>query len=279
MSATIAGAALPAVTRVQRNRAPIIAAALLATLLLGATLAPLLAPYAMDALDLANRRAAPSPQHWFGTDELGRDLLTRVLFGARVSLAIGLVSALVSAAIGAAVGSIAGYAGRLTDDILMRITDAMLAIPRLPLLMIAAAVLQPGVPMLVLLVGLAGWMETARVVRAEVLSLAARDFVSAARAIGATPARVVLRHVLPGVLPAAAVATTLAVGRGILLESALSFFGVGVQPPTASWGNMLYQAQTTMTSEPWLAIFPGAMIFLTVLACNAVGDAIGAQKS
>jgi peptide/nickel transport system permease protein len=155
----------------------------------------------------------------------------------------------------------------------------MLAIPRLPLLMIAAAVLQPSVPLLVVLVGLAGWMETARVVRAEVLSLAARDFVSAARAMGASPARVLLRHVLPGVLPATAVATTLAVGRGILLESALSFFGVGVQPPTASWGNMLYQAQTTMTSEPWLAIFPGAMIFLTVLACNAVGDAIGEQKS
>ena len=111
------------------------------------------------------------------------------------------------------------------------------------------------------------------------MSLAARDFVSAARAMGASPVRVVLRHVLPGVLPAAAVATTLAVGRGILLESALSFFGVGVQPPTASWGNMLYQAQTTMTSEPWLAIFPGAMIFITVLACNAVGDAIGSAKS
>ncbi len=257
------------------NRAPIIAASLLAVLLAGAALAPVLAPYTMDALDLANRRAAPSSRHWFGTDELGRDLLTRVLFGARVSLAIGLVSALVSAAIGAAVGAIAGYAGRVIDDILMRMTDAMLAIPRLPLLMITAAVLQPGVPLLVLLVGVAGWMETARVVRAEVLSLAARDFVSAARAVGASPLRVVLRHVLPGVLPAAAVATTLAVGRGILLESALSFFGVGVQPPTASWGNMLYQAQTTMTSEPWLAIFPGAMIFLTVLACNAVGDAIG----
>ncbi len=257
------------------NRAPIIAASLLAVLLAGAALAPVLAPYTMDALDLANRRAAPSSLHWFGTDELGRDLLTRVLFGARVSLAIGLVSALVSAAIGAAVGAIAGYAGRVIDDILMRMTDAMLAIPRLPLLMITAAVLQPGVPLLVLLVGVAGWMETARVVRAEVLSLAARDFVSAARAVGASPLRVVLRHVLPGVLPAAAVATTLAVGRGILLESALSFFGVGVQPPTASWGNMLYQAQTTMTSEPWLAIFPGAMIFLTVLACNAVGDAIG----
>ena len=262
-----------------RNRAPVVAGALLVVLLLGAVLAPLLAPYAMDALDLANRRASPSPQHWFGTDELGRDLLTRVLFGARVSLAIGLISALVSAAVGAAVGAVAGYAGRVADDVLMRITDAMLAIPRLPLLMIAAAVLQPSVPLLVLLVGLAGWMETARVVRAEVQSLAARDFVSAARAMGASPVRVLLRHVLPGALPAIAVATTLAVGRGILLESALSFFGVGVQPPTASWGNMLYQAQTTMTSEPWLAIFPGAMIFVTVLACNAVGDAIGEQRS
>jgi peptide/nickel transport system permease protein len=140
-------------------------------------------------------------------------------------------------------------------------------------------VLQPSMPLLVLLVGLAGWMETARVVRAEVLSLAARDFVSAARAMGATPVRVVMQHVLPGVVPVAAVATTLAVGRGILLESALSFFGVGVQPPTASWGNMLYQAQTTMTSEPWLAVFPGAMIFLTVLACNAVGDALSARRA
>jgi peptide/nickel transport system permease protein len=261
------------------DRAPRVAAGLLAALLLGALLAPLIAPYAMDSLDLANRRAAPSSLHWFGTDELGRDLLTRVLYGARVSLAIGLVSALVSAAIGAAVGATAGYAGRWADDLLMRFTDAMLAIPRLPLLMIAAAVLQPSVPLLVILVGLAGWMETARVVRAEVQSLASRDFVSAARAGGASPVRVVLRHVLPGVLPIAAVATTLAVGRGILLESALSFFGVGVQPPTASWGNMLYQAQTTMTSEPWLAVFPGAMIFLTVLACNAVGDAIGEARS
>jgi peptide/nickel transport system permease protein len=261
------------------NRAPLAAAGLLALLLLAAVLAPLIAPYAMDALDLGNRRAAPSSIHWFGTDELGRDLLTRVLYGARVSLAIGLVSALVSAAVGAAVGATAGYAGRWIDDLLMRFTDAMLAIPRLPLLMIAAAVLNPGVPMLVLLVGLAGWMETARVVCAEVQSLASRDFVSAARAGGASPLRVVLRHVLPGVLPIAAVATTLAVGRGILLESALSFFGVGVQPPSASWGNMLYQAQTTMTSEPWLAVFPGAMIFLTVLACNAVGDAIGEARS
>lgn len=242
-----------------------------------ALLAPRLAPYAVDALDLAHRRAAPSGAHWFGTDELGRDLFTRVLFGARVSLAIGLVSAALSVGIGAAIGAAAGYAGRWLDDVLMRATDAMLCIPRLPLLMILAAFSSPGVPLLVLLVGIVGWMETARVVRAAVQSLVQQDFVTAARAMGATPWRVVARHVMPAVLPLLAVSTTLAVGRSILLESTLSFFGVGVQPPTASWGNMLYQAQTTMTTEPWLAIFPGAMIFLTVLACNAIGDSIGRE--
>ena len=251
----------------------------LGALVVASLLAPTLAPFAADALDLANRRAAPSLVHWFGTDELGRDVLTRVLIGARVSLAIGVGSALMSAAIGVAVGAVAGYAGRWIDDALMRATDAMLAIPRLPLLMLGAAVLQPGVPMLILLVAAAGWMETARVVRAEVQSLSSLDFVQAARAIGATPLAVIVRHIVPGIMPAATVATTLAIGRGILLESTMSFFGVGVQPPTASWGNMLYQAQTTMTSEPWLAIFPGLFIFATVLACNVVGDAIGASPT
>lgn len=249
------------------------AAAALALLILLALLAPYVAPYGVDVIDLAQRRAAPSARHWFGTDELGRDLLTRVLFGARVSLAIGLVSAALSAAIGVTVGALAGYAGGAIDSVLMRGTDAMLSVPRLPLLMIAAAVLAPGVPLLIVLVGAAGWMETARVVRAEVQSVKTRDFVVAARALGGSASRVVLRHVLPGILPTAAVSLTLAVGRGILLESALSFFGVGVQPPAASWGNMLYQAQTSMSSEPWLALVPGAFIFVTVLCCNMLGDA------
>jgi len=255
-------------------RQAVIAGAMLIALVLLAALAPLISPFAFDALDLAHRRAAPSVAHWFGTDELGRDLLTRVLFGARVSLAVGFVSAAVSVLLGVAIGATAGWTGRWIDATLMRITDAMLAIPRLPLLMIAAAILAPDVAVLVLLVGAAGWMETARVVRAEVQSIKANDFVTAARAVGAASSRVVIRHVLPGVLPTAAVATTLAVGRGILLESALSFFGVGVQPPAASWGNMLYQAQTTMTSEPWLGIFPGALIFLTVLCCNSLATAL-----
>jgi peptide/nickel transport system permease protein len=189
------------------------------------------------------------------------------------------MSAAMSAAIGVAIGAVAGYAGRWVDDVLMRIADALLSVPRLPLLMIAAAVLQPSVPLLIVLVGLAGWIETARVVRADVLSIKTRDYVTAARALGTSPIRLLLLHVLPGALPAATVATTLAVGRGILLESALSFFGVGVQPPTASWGNMLYQAQTTMTTEPWLGIFPGAFIFVTVLCFNVIGDALSDRNA
>ena len=262
-----------------RWRMPSPALLFLLVLIGGAAIAPLVAPYAPDALDLANRRGAPSVAHWFGTDELGRDVLTRVLTGARVSLAIGLLSALTSALVGTLVGSVAGMRGRWLDEVLMRITDAMLCVPRLPLLMLAAAVLQPNVPTLVLLVGLTGWMETARVVRAETRSIMAREFVQAARAIGASSPRVLLRHVLPAVVPTLTVATTLAIGRAILLESTMSFFGVGVQPPTASWGNMLYQAQSTMSTEPWLAIFPGLFIFLTVLACNTVGDSLGRVPS
>lgn len=261
-----------------RSRAEVTAAAFLAIVMLLAFLAPYVARYGMDVIDLANRRAAPSPFHPFGTDEIGRDLLTRVLFGARVSLAIGLVSAAISVGIGVTVGAAAGYVGGWVDELLMRVTDAMLSVPRLPLLMIGAAVLSPGIPLLILLVGAIGWMETARVVRADVQSIRTLDFVAAARALGCRAGRVVLRHVLPGVASTVAVATTLAVGRGILLESALSFFGVGVQPPAASWGNMLYQAQTTMGSEPWLGIFPGAFIFATVLCCNVLGDALSAKE-
>lgn len=165
------------------------------------------------------------------------------------------------------------------DAALMRVADTLLAVPRLPLLMIAAAILQPGVALLILLVGAAGWMETARVIRAEVLSLSERGFVEAARATGTTGVRILVRHILPNVWATVAVSATLAVGRGVLLESALSFFGVGVQPPAASWGNMLYQAQSTMTSEPWLALFPGLAIFASVFAVNVVGEHLAAERA
>jgi peptide/nickel transport system permease protein len=199
-------------------------------------------------------------------------VLARILYGARVSLAVGLLSAAVAGASGIVVGGIAGYAGGAVDAALMRGTDAMLAVPRLPLLMIAASVLQPSVPLLVVLIGLAGWMETARVVRAECLTLRGRGFVESARAAGAGHARIIGVHLLPNAAHSVIVSLTLAVARGILLESALSFFGVGVQPPQASWGNMLYQAQSTLATEPWLAFAPGLFILVTALSVNLAGD-------
>jgi peptide/nickel transport system permease protein len=244
----------------------------LAALVALAVTAPLVAPYPPERLDLAHRREPPSTAHWFGTDDLGRDVLARILYGARVSLAVGLLSAAIAGVSGIAIGGAAGYAGGGTDDLLMRITDGVVALPRLPLLMIAAAVLQPSIPLLVTLIGLASWMETARVTRAECLSLVRRDFVDAARALGAGHARLVMAHLLPNAAPAIVVSVTLAVGRGILLESALSFFGVGVRPPQASWGNMLYQAQATLGTEPWLALFPGLFIFITALSVNVAGE-------
>ena len=237
-----------------------------------AIIAPLVAPYAPDALDLANRRAAPSLTHWFGTDDLGRDTFSRALFGGRVSIAVGLLSALVAAVLGVAVGAVAGYVGGWTDTLLMRATDAVLSIPRLLLLMVAAATLQPTLPALVILVGIVGWMETARVTRAAVRSLLSSEFVIASRAAGAGHLRILWTHLLLNASGAIRVAAVLAVGRAILVESALSFFGVGVQPPAASWGSMLYQAQSAMSTEPWLALFPGACIVVTVVTLTALSE-------
>ena len=273
VSARVATDARPTSRRAATLVTPARAATmLLAVIALAALIAPLVAPAASEMMDLAARRAPPSLAHWFGTDELGRDVLARVLVGARVSLAIGCLSAVLAVALGSAIGSVGGFVGGWTDATLMRVTDAMLAIPRLPFLMIVAAILQPSIPLLIVLVGTAGWMETARVVRADVLSLVQRGFVEAAHAAGVSRLRILLGHILPNVLGTITVSATLAVGRGVLLESALSFFGVGVQPPAASWGNMLYQAQTTLSSEPWLAIFPGMAIFATVLCVNVLGE-------
>jgi peptide/nickel transport system permease protein len=270
--------ARPADSLARSGQAGRLAAALLVALLFGAAAAPLVSRHAPDDMDLGNRRAAPSGVHWFGTDELGRDVLSRVLHGARVSLAVGLLAGLIAGGIGIVIGGTAGYAGGVADSVLMRLTDAMLSVPRLLFLMILGAVLAPSVTLLVVLVGLVGWMETARVARAEILSLRAREFVLAARAAGAGVPRLLTRHLLRNAAGPLSVAVTLAIGRSILLESALSFFGVGVQPPAASWGNMLYQAQTTMSTEPWLALFPGFFIFATVLSVNTLGDALSTSR-
>ncbi len=242
-----------------------------------------------DAIDLLRRFEPPSAQFWLGSDELGRDLFSRLLYGGQVSLAVGLAGALLSAVIGSAIGLVAGYAGGAADTALMRFTDAMIALPILPLLIVLAAVdlTKLGIPasiaqspaislyQIVLIVSLfAGWTTVARLVRGMALSLKERDFVRAARALGASPQRIVLRHILPNSASPIIVATTLSIGNIILFESVLSFLNLGVRPPNASWGNMLSNAQELIWSAPALAIYPGLLIFVTVMAFNFVGDGL-----
>jgi peptide/nickel transport system permease protein len=242
----------------------------------------------INAVDLLDRFAGPSPLHPLGTDELGRDVLLRLFAGGRVSLVIGIAAALAAAAFGTLVGLVAGYLGGWTDRVMMRVTDAIIALPLLPLLIVLAALDlgKLGVPAalarsddislmrIVALAVLVGWTTAARLVRGATLVTRNRDFVRAARSLGAGVPHILWVHILPNVLAPLTVATTLSVGDVILLESVLSFLGLGIQPPLASWGTMLSNAQQLITSAPLLAIYPGAMIFLTVIACNLFGDAL-----
>ncbi|HEX3346815.1 MAG TPA: ABC transporter permease, partial [Acetobacteraceae bacterium] len=241
---------------------------LLIVIAVGIALAPTLAPYAYDAQDmnLIGLPDPPSAAHLFGTDPLGRDGFSRVLWGGRVSLVVGLASALVATAVGTAVGALAGFFGRPIDTALMRVTDVALSMPALPLVLLISGLVRPNVPILVLLIGSLAWMTTARLVRAQFLTLRERDFVEAARALGVGSARLIWRHILPNAIAPVTVSATLAVGQAILLESAMSFFGFGVQPPTPTWGNLLNEATPYLDTAPWLAVPPGLLIFLTVLA-------------
>ena len=242
----------------------------------------------LNAVDLLDRLAAPSLMHPLGTDELGRDVLVRLMAGGRVSLTIGIAAALAAAALGTVVGLVAGYLGGWTDRVLMRLTDAIIALPLLPVLIVLAALdlKKLGVPAalarsddislirIVVLAVLVGWTTAARLVRGATLVTRNRDFVRAARSLGAGVPHILWVHILPNVLAPLVVATTLSVGDVILLESVLSFLGLGIQPPLASWGTMLSNAQELITSAPLLALYPGAMIFLTVIAANVFGDAL-----
>ncbi|HKT17041.1 MAG TPA: ABC transporter permease [Stellaceae bacterium] len=239
-------------------------------------------------VDLYHRLAGPSLAHPLGTDEIGRDLLLRLLQGGRISLLVGIVAALAAAGFGTTIGLLAGYRGGRLDAALMRLTDGMIALPLLPLLVVLAALdlKKLGVPAsladseavslyrIIILVALVGWTTVARLVRGTTLALKARDFVRAAVALGARPSRVMLVHILPNLASPIIVATSLAVGEIILLESVLSFLGLGVAPPIASWGNMLTGAQETIALAPQLALYPGLLIFLTVIACNFLGDGL-----
>jgi peptide/nickel transport system permease protein len=275
--------------RAARDAAGPIGLAVLATLAVlcfGAPLIEWLSGYNVLDVDLGNRMAAPSLAHPLGTDDLGRDLALRLLYGGQVSLAVGLAAAIAATVIGTLIGLVAGFYGGRVDGALMRVTDFILALPLLPLLIVLSAIdlNKLGLPAgfaqssdlslyrIVLIIGLTGWTLVARLVRGATLSVRTRDFIAAARIAGAGPLRLMVVHILPNVASPLLVATTLSVGNVILTESVLSFLGLGIQPPTPSWGNMLSNAQELITSTPSLAVYPGACIFLTVVACNLIGD-------
>ena len=259
-------------TRLRRHKLAVISIAVVALMTAMCAAAPLLTGYEFDAIDLGSIREAPSLDHWMGTDDLGRDLFTRILYGGRVSILIGVLSAVIGTLLGSTVGSVAGFYGGRLDNVLMRTTDVAYAIPTLPLLIVLASYTAATGVSMALIIGLLSWMTTARVVRGEVLSIKEMAYVEAARSLGATDWRILFQHILPNAVGPIVVGATLAVGNAIIVESSLSFLGLGVQPPTPTWGNMLMDAQATMVTKPWLTIFPGMAILLVVLAVNFIGD-------
>jgi peptide/nickel transport system permease protein len=249
---------------------------LLAVLTALALAAPWIAPYDPAQTDLASRRLlSPSLVHWMGTDDLGRDLWSRVLFGARISLLIGFLSVAIAITLGTAIGAVAGYAGGWVDTVLMRIVDLFLSIPRLILLLTVVAVFpRATIGLIVAVLGLTGWMGVSRLVRGQVLAVREREYVMAARALGYRPLRILVRHILPNVMTPVIVAATLGIGNAILAEAALSYLGFGVQPPTPSWGNIIQSGGDRMLDAWWITTFPGVAIVLTVMAFNLVGDGL-----
>jgi len=263
-----------ALERFLEHRLAVTSALVLLVLTLAAALAPLLSPFDPESTDLLQRFESPSSAHIMGTDSVGRDLLTRILYGGRVSLAIGVLATLTAITIGTTLGGVAGYYGRWADGVLMRFVDAVRSIPRLFLLILFAVFFGGKVITVILVLGALSWTTTARLVRAMFLSLKERDFVLAARAVGARDRDIMVRHILPNAIAPVIVAATLGVAATIIAESTLSFLGLGVQPPVPTWGNMLKDATTDMGKAPWIAIFPGVAIFLAVVAINFIGDGL-----
>ncbi|MEA2585824.1 MAG: peptide/nickel transport system permease protein [Thermomicrobiales bacterium] len=262
--------------RFVRNRLSAASLVVLLVLLLGAAFAPLIAPSDPNAIDLRREMnlAAPSLAHPFGTDDSGRDWFSRALYGARVSLAVAFAAMLISTTIGTVVGSLAGYFGGTVDTVLMRLVEVLLSLPLFFLILIAQALLTPSIVNLMWVIGVTTWMNVSRIVRAEVMAIRETEYLQAAEAIGVPHRRRILRHVLPNATGPIIVAATLSVAYAILTEAALSYLGLGVPLPDPSWGNMLQKGLTRLQMAPWLVLFPGIMISITVLAFNFVGDGL-----
>ncbi|ANA40538.1 MULTISPECIES: oligopeptide ABC transporter permease [Geobacter] len=260
--------------RFRRNRFALAGGMVVVVLFAISFLAPYITPWDPDAIDAYRVLLPPSAEHWFGTDELGRDVFTRVIYGARISLKVGFVSVGIAVIIGTVLGLVSGFYGGLVDTVTMRFVDIMLCFPTFFLILAVIAFLEPSIWYIMAIIGLTGWMGVARLVRAEVLSLRERDFVLAARALGASDVRILFRHILPNAVSPVLVSATLGVAGAILTESALSFLGIGVQPPTPSWGNILTSGKDYIEFAWWLSLFPGGAILVTVLAYNLLGEGI-----
>lgn len=257
-----------------RNRLAVIGGAVVAVLVVLAVLAPALAPWDPAKHDTSIVLAAPSWQHWMGTDQLGRDVLSRVLYGSRVSLAVGFVSVGIATIVGILLGAAAGYHGAMVDGLIMRLVDLMLVFPRFFLLLAVLAFLKPSIWTIMVVIGLTGWMSVARLVRAEFLTLREREFVIWSESVGASAARIVFRHILPNAMAPVLVAMTLGIPAAILMESGLSFLGLGVQPPHATWGNILTDGKDSLEIAWWMTVYPGLAILITVLSYNLLGEGI-----
>ena len=264
-----------ALRRFCRHRLAVVGLITIVVLILASAFGPSLIPFDDLRIDVRNRFAPPmTNMHVMGTDQLGRDLAARLLKAGRISLTVGFAAMLISVVFGTVVGAVAGYYGGWIGAVLMRIVDAILCFPSVFLLLALAAFIQPSVPMITLIIAATAWMEVARVVQNQIRSLRERDFTVAALMVGASDFTIMFRELVPNVVGAVVVAATLTVARAILMESYISFLGYGIQPPTASWGNMLNNAQQYLVSAPWLAIFPGLMITLAVASFNFVGDGL-----
>jgi peptide/nickel transport system permease protein len=257
-----------------RNRLAVGGGIVVGILVALAVLAPLLAPWDPNKPDTRRILTPPSPSHPLGTDQIGRDVLSRVLYGARVSLAVGFVSVGIATIIGVLLGAAAGYHGGIVDAVIMRVVDLMLVFPRFFLLLAVLAFLKPSIWTIMVVIGLSGWMGVARLVRAEFLTLREREFVVWSESIGASAARVVFRHILPNAMAPVLVAMTLGIPAAILTESGLSFLGLGVQPPYATWGNILTDGKDALEIAWWMTLYPGLAILITVLSYNLLGEGI-----
>jgi peptide/nickel transport system permease protein len=258
----------------KRHKIAVVASFVFILMALACFAAPLISSYKFDTINLSAIKQAPSMKHLMGTDDLGRDLFTRILYGGRISIMIGVFSALIGAGLGSLVGALAGFYGGSLDNALMRFTDVAYSIPTLPLLIVLSSFSSSAIYTIVLIIGFLSWMATARVVRGSVLSAKEKEYVEAARMIGASDGVIIWKHILPNIAGPIIVGATLGVGNAIIVESSLSFLGLGVQPPTPTWGNMLMDSQSTMASKPWLTIFPGMAILFIVLAVNFIGDGL-----